>query len=142
MAKPGKLELSRPGLQSDPMPVHREGQGLPIAAETGLDSGQWIIRPYLCLAGRQFDLMRQGFWPVPRVGTLKSGQRYIRIDVEDMAKDLGLTPEALLTHNRNGTLTVTAVILDKRDPMSALELTFEIDGRKTHCRIVPGPRRH
>lgn len=142
MAKPNKSDMSGSGAQSAAMPVGRDGQGEPIASETGLDSGQWVVRPYLCLTGRQFDVMRQGFWPVPRIGTLKSGQRYIRIDIEDLAKDLGVTPEVLLTHNRNGTLSLKATILDKRDPMSALELTFEIDGRKTQCRIVPGPQRH
>jgi hypothetical protein len=141
MAVQRKADVPRDGGQTKQLPVRLEGQGEPIAAETGLDSGQWIIRPYLCITGRQFDLMRQGFWPVSRVGKLASGQRYIRIDIDDLARELGVTPEGLLTHNRSGTLLVTVSQPDRRNS-EALDLTFQIDGRRTQCRVMQGVKLH
>jgi hypothetical protein len=141
MAVQRKTDAPGDGGRAKQSPGRRDGQGEPIAAETGLDSGQWIIRPYLCITGRQFDLMRQGFWPVSRVGKLASGQRYIRIDIDDLARELGVTPEGLLTHNRSGTLIVTVSQPDRRNP-EALDLTFGIDDRKTQCRVMRGPKLH
>jgi hypothetical protein len=138
MAVQRKTEAPPPGGSKKQAPAHRAGQGEPITAETGLDSGQWVIRPFLCLAGRQFDQTRQGFWPVPRIGKLANGQRYIRIDVDDLAKDLGVTPEGLLSLNRSGTLAVTVSHADKKNPASALNIVFELDGRKTQCRVMRG----